>query len=112
MADKKFSRRAFISSLAVAVPAGSAVLQNAALASDLPHLDSNDATAQALAYVHDAANVDTSNPIVASKFQAGQHCANCNLIQGDDGAEWRPCGIFPGKAVNANGWCTAWIAKS
>ncbi|MEF1220553.1 high-potential iron-sulfur protein [Photobacterium damselae] len=38
-------------------------------------------------------------------------CANCALIQGKDGDEWRPCAIFPGKLVNANGWCSAYAPK-
>lgn len=110
MADNNLSRRSFIQSLAVALPAGAAVLNNQALASDLPKLDPNDPTAQALVYVHDAANVDTSNPL-AARYQAGQTCANCAQVQGEDGAEWRPCGIFPGKLVSAKGWCSVWVAK-
>ncbi|WP_449357869.1 high-potential iron-sulfur protein [Alishewanella longhuensis] len=38
-------------------------------------------------------------------------CANCNLIQGEDGQEWRPCAIFPGKLVASEGWCAAWVKK-
>ncbi|MDP2532896.1 high-potential iron-sulfur protein [Photobacterium damselae subsp. piscicida] len=38
-------------------------------------------------------------------------CANCALIQGKDGDEWRPCAIFPDKLVNANGWCSAYAPK-
>lgn len=110
MADKNFSRRSFIQSLAVAVPAGAVVMQSEALASDLPKLDPSDPTAQALVYVHDVADVDTSNPL-AARFEAGQDCSNCAQIQGEDGAEWRPCGIFPGKVVNAKGWCSVWVAK-
>ncbi|MGQ8366880.1 high-potential iron-sulfur protein [Glaciecola sp. 1036] len=41
----------------------------------------------------------------------GKTCGNCKYIQGEAGAEWRPCGIFPGKLVNANGWCQAWMAQ-
>jgi len=110
MSDKNVSRRTFIQSLAVALPAGAVVLQNNAYAADLPKLDPNDPTAKALVYVHDAADVDTSNPL-AARFEAGQDCANCAQIQGEDGAEWRPCGIFPGKAVAAAGWCSVWVAK-
>lgn len=39
----------------------------------------------------------------------GQICGNCNLIQGEDGQEWRPCAIFPGKLVANEGWCAAWV---
>ncbi|WP_333607156.1 high-potential iron-sulfur protein [Arsukibacterium sp.] len=41
----------------------------------------------------------------------GQNCGNCNLIQGEDGQEWRPCAIFPGKLVANEGWCAAWVKK-
>ena len=110
MADKNFSRRSFIQTLAVALPAGAAVLQNQAQAADLPELDLNDPAAKALLYVHDAADVDTSNPL-AARYEVGQTCVNCLQIQGNDGDEWRPCAIFPGKVVAAKGWCSVWIAK-
>ena len=58
----------------------------------------DDPTALALKYVH------------ASEVE-GKHCDNCMLIQGEEGKEWRGCGIFPGKVVNAKGWCTAWAKK-
>ncbi|MBL8242552.1 MAG: high-potential iron-sulfur protein, partial [Rhodanobacteraceae bacterium] len=38
-------------------------------------------------------------------------CANCNLVQGNDGDALRPCSIFPGKGVNAKGWCAAYVPK-
>ncbi|UCG71350.1 MAG: high-potential iron-sulfur protein [Chromatiales bacterium] len=108
MRDENISRRNFLKSLAVAVPAGSALLQvEVVYAADLPKLDPADPAAKALLYVHDAADVDTSNPM-AARFEAGQNCANCVQIQGEDGAEWRPCGIFPGKSVAAAGWCSVW----
>ena len=28
-----------------------------------------------------------------------------------DGDAWRPCQIFPGKLVNAKGWCSVWAPK-
>ena len=34
------------------------------------------------------------------------------LIQGNDGDAWRPCQIFPGKAVAAAGWCSVWAPKT
>ena len=74
-----------------------------------PHLAENDPTAKALNYRHDAKaapRVDKQG--VAAK---DQFCHNCNLIQAKSG-EWRPCQIFPGKAVNANGWCSSWTKKA
>lgn len=40
----------------------------------------------------------------------GQFCENGNLIQSKQG-DWRPCSIFPGKLVNENGWCKAWVGR-
>jgi hypothetical protein len=61
-------------------------------------VDPEDQTAKALQYVHE------------SKVE-GAYCDNCMYIQGEDGAEWRPCAIFPGKVVAAKGWCSAWLKK-
>ena len=44
--------------------------------------------------------------------KAEQNCANCKLVQGADADAWRPCSIFPGKSVNAKGWCAAYAAKA
>jgi len=110
MRDENLSRRNFLQKLAVALPAGSVLLQTEVRAEDMPKLDPAEPTAKALLYVHDVADLDTSNPM-ASRYEAGQTCANCAQIQGEDGAQWRPCGIFPGKLVNAGGWCTVWAPK-
>ena len=58
----------------------------------------DDPTAMALQYVHESAVEDA-------------HCENCMYVQGEDGQEWRPCAIFPGKVVAAKGWCSAWLKK-
>jgi hypothetical protein len=44
-------------------------------------------------YTHDASTVDAAS---RSNPAANQTCANCALVQGNDGDEWRPCQIFPG----------------
>lgn len=61
-------------------------------------VDPESPQAKALQYVH-------------KSVKDGQNCANCVLIQGADGDAWRPCGIFPGKLVNSEGWCAAWAKK-
>lgn len=61
-------------------------------------LDPENPQAKALQYVH-------------KSTKEGQKCNNCALIQGADGDAWRPCGIFPGKLVNSEGWCAAWAKK-
>jgi hypothetical protein len=109
------SRRRFLANVAVAVPASAVLGQlanaQAPAAAALPKLEESDPSAKALLYVHDASKVDTKNPL-ASRFEAGQKCSNCSQIQGKDGEPWRPCGIFPGKLVNANGWCSVWAKKA
>ncbi|MEM6511548.1 MAG: high-potential iron-sulfur protein [Pseudomonadota bacterium] len=103
------TRRQFLS-LSVVATAG-AILPPArdAEARDLPQLAESEPTAAAMRYVHDASTVDAStrpNPA------AEQNCANCALIQGADGAAWRPCPIFPGHLVAETGWCSVWAPRS
>ena len=110
MDQSKLSRRKFLSNVAVAVPVTAVTLRQTAHAQDLPHVTADDPTAQALLYVDEASAVDTSSPL-AARYEVGQTCANCVQIQGEDGAAWRPCNLFPGKSVSASGWCTAWALK-
>lgn len=105
----KIPRRRFIQLTAVAAagclvrPGGRAEAQT-----DLPHLSPDDPQAKALNYTHDSSTVD---PASRPQPAENQHCANCALVQGDEG-EWRGCQIFPGKAVNENGWCSVWAPKA
>ncbi len=105
----KIARRKFIQLSAVA--AAGCLIQpgREAEAQEIPKLTGDDAMAQAMKYTHDASTVDPSS---RANPAADQTCANCALIQGDAGDAWRPCQIFPGKLVNANGWCTVWALKS
>lgn len=107
--EKNLTRRALLKTMAVALPASTAILQQDARAADLPRVDPNDPTAKALLYVEDPADLDKSNP-AAARFEASQTCANCIQIQSDSG-EYRPCAIFPGKVVAAAGWCSVWAIK-
>ncbi|CAM3832602.1 high-potential iron-sulfur protein [Rheinheimera salexigens] len=61
-------------------------------------LDAENPQAKALQYTHQSEKEDAN-------------CANCALIQGTEGEEWRPCAIFPGKLVHSDGWCAAWAQK-
>ncbi|WIH28234.1 high-potential iron-sulfur protein [Photobacterium damselae] len=82
----------------IGMTVGGKILLQPVSAEEIPHVSPEDPQAKALRYV-DKSTVD------------GQICANCALIQGKDGDEWRPCAIFPGKLVNANGWCSAYAPK-
>jgi len=102
-------RRKFIQ-MSVAMAAGGLVAGNrSAFASDLPQLSEDDAMAQSMRYTNDASTVDASTRPNPAELQV---CENCALIQGDDGEAWRPCQIFPGKAVSARGWCSVWSPRS
>ena len=61
-------------------------------------LSSDDPTAKALNYTNKSTKPDAK-------------CGNCMYIQGSDGSKHRPCAIFPGKLVNVEGWCSAWVKR-
>jgi hypothetical protein len=78
---------------------------------ELPKLEESDAMAQALGYKHDAGEVDIGQfPSRADADGANEFCRNCTHFQAAPDAQWAPCTIFPGKSVNADGWCSAWAA--
>ncbi len=110
MSDCRYNRRTVLkNALAglVALPAAG-LIREAAAQGSLPRLDEKEPLAVAMAYVHDAKKVDAAkNPT----YKPGSICANCLQIQGKDGEQWRGCNIFPGKLVNANGWCKVWVPK-
>ncbi len=105
----KIARRKFIQ-LSAAAAAGCIIQPGReARAQDLPHLTTDDPMAMAMKYTHDSGSVDAST---RANPAADQFCSNCTLAQGADGDEWRPCQIFPGKSVNAKGWCSVWAPKA
>ena len=105
----KIARRQFIQLSAVAAAGLITRPGEEAQAQDMPQIEESDPVAQSLKYVHDASSVDPSS---RANPAAEQDCANCALIQGADGDAWRPCQIFPGKLVNAKGWCSVWAPKA
>ena len=105
----KIARRQFLQLSAVAA-AGAVIRPGSdAMAQDMPKLDPSDPVAQSMRYTHDASTVDPSSRPNPAEVQ---NCANCALIQGEEGAAWRPCQIFPGKVVAADGWCSVWAPKA
>ncbi len=76
-----------------------------------PHVDeATDPTAIALKYKHDAAQADRAAAARPGAPPDEQNCINCQFTQADTG-DWRPCQLFPGKLVAANGWCSSWTLK-
>ncbi|MGH8456719.1 MAG: high-potential iron-sulfur protein [Stenotrophobium sp.] len=112
MSETSSSRRKFLQTLAIGAAALPLVRmpQAFAAAAGLPHLSVSDPSAMALGYTDNAAK------IVAAKeptYKKGEHCAKCSLFQAaQESGGYAPCAAFPGKDVNANGWCRAFSAKA
>ena len=105
IARRTFLRRTLAAGAAIPL-AGIPII----LKADQHQVDEESPSAVALGYRHDAASVDTEKfPARATPEGKKQFCHNCKLyLAGDDG--WGGCGIFPGKQVNGEGWCGAWIS--
>ena len=102
--DHQVSRRGFLKFGAyglLAVPV--AGLGWSTQAKAMERLDEDSAEAQALDYVHDAADADHPS------YEEGQVCDNCDLWTDPTAEDWGPCAVFPGKLVAAGGWCSAWV---
>ena len=96
------NRRTFLCVLgtgAISIPLSALTGQGIAFAAETPKVELEDPTAKALAYVHESPD--------ATKL-----CVGCQLYTGAADSEWGPCAIFPGKLVNAKGWCKSWIVKA
>jgi hypothetical protein len=76
---------------------------------DTPELRAGDPVARSLLYYPDTREVPANNPLAATHSPA-QKCANCIHVRGEPGDPLRPCPIFAGRLVNANGWCSVWAA--
>ncbi|MGD8710040.1 MAG: high-potential iron-sulfur protein [Ectothiorhodospiraceae bacterium] len=111
MSDKPMDpkRRYFIRAslmTAAALPLAGVLGQGVARAAeDMPKLSPDDPQAKSLNYHEDATKV-------ASGRQDGAFCHNCSFYQGSGDAQWGGCQIFPGKAVNRDGWCLSWQKAS
>lgn len=103
---KDLSRRRFLAASGLAVGGVSLFsLVEQVRAADPVKLPLDNAQAKALGYVEKAS--ESQHP----SYKAGNHCANCNFIQGAEGEAWRPCQLFPGFLVANDGWCSAWAKK-
>jgi hypothetical protein len=95
--------------LAVGATAGAAAdTAKPATYANLPHLTPADPTAVALAYHESAKAVDAAK---FPTYKPEQQCSNCLQLTGNAGDAWRPCNLFPGKLVNAGGWCKVYVKK-
>ncbi len=74
-------------------------------AAPLPPVKETDAMAKALDYVEDASKSTNA------KHKAGDVCANCQFYSGGPTGRGG-CQLFPGKSVNAKGWCVSHAKKA
>lgn len=77
-------------------------------AAETPKLDPKDPAGAAVGYVENASQVDTKKYPAYAK---DSNCANCLLLLGKAGSDYRPCRLFPGKLVAVAGWCSSWTAE-
>lgn len=98
------SRRIFILTLAAT---GAAACASGAFAQ--ARLDEKDPQAVALGYVADSARADAKK---FPKHDNAQLCNGCALWQSKPADPQGNCALFPGKQVNAKGWCSAWAKKA
>ncbi len=81
----------------------------AAAAAPTEKVSEDNATAQALSYVHDA----EASPKRATAEQKKQFCYNClhydKTVGGEKG--WGACAVLPGYLVAGKGWCMVWVAE-
>ncbi|MEO8936274.1 MAG: high-potential iron-sulfur protein [Burkholderiaceae bacterium] len=103
------SRRQFIQILSLSSAA--LLVGTEARAADLPLVDEKDPTAVALGYVADTTKV---NKAKYPNHTPAQQCNNCSLYQGKPGVTSGvgPCPLYAGKAVHANGWCSAYAKRA
>jgi High potential iron-sulfur protein len=104
----RVSRRILLRRLVAAVPILWGIRIRPAAALDPAPLDVKDPAAVQLGYVEDAARVDIKK---YPTYAPGVNCANCLQLQGNAGEPYRPCLLFPGKLVNAKGWCAGWTPE-
>jgi len=72
------------------------------------HLDEKDPQAVGLGYVEDSAKADQKK---FPQHAASQTCERCALGQFKTGESYANCTLFPGKQVNAKGWCSAFVKR-
>jgi hypothetical protein len=104
--EKKLTRRMLIQAAAVITPVALTGRAASAQNSDIV-LRADDPVARALAYFPNSKNVPDDNPLAAS-HEPSQTCATCIHVREETGDGTRRCPMFPGRLVNAEGWCSLW----
>lgn len=77
---------------------------------NIQRLSQDDPVARSLLYIEDTRKVPGDHPLAAS-HKPENKCAGCVHLRGNAGDTWRPCPVFPGRLVNAGGWCSVWAGS-
>lgn len=104
-------RRAALRAIAGAITGAAAFrLGWASTPKALPHLTDSNPAAASLEYTEDTNRVDARK---FPKHTPDQRCANCKYfdIAAIAGGPYAPCRLYPGNAVNMNGWCAGYASK-
>jgi hypothetical protein len=98
---------------AVAIPVVNLMGVGIARAADPANaVAATDPTAVALKYSADATKADRAGAARPGLPPAEQLCSNCQFSQPGADAGYLNCTLFPGKQVNAKGWCSSWTKKA
>lgn len=105
----KFTRREILQVAALTPVAitGCATVQEPELPNKLPTVRAEDPVARALLYYPSSGDVPADHPL-AKTHKPEQKCADCVHARGKDGDDPRRCPMFPGRLINADGWCSVW----
>jgi len=104
--DSKLTRRSLLQAAAVIAPVaitGCATSQP----SRNTLVQADDPVARALLYYPNSKDVPANHPLAAT-HNPEQSCATCIHLRNAVGDYGRRCPTFPGRLVNAEGWCSLW----
>lgn len=109
--NKKVNRRelltAVIVSPAVVALSGCATTEQAQTQGQLPTVRAEDPVARAVLYYPNSKDVPADHPLAVT-HKPEQSCETCVHVRGKPGDDPRRCPMFPGRLINANGWCSLW----
>lgn len=105
--ESRFTRRELLIAAAVTTPVAATGCAGTSRSNGEAQLRAEDPVARALAYYPSSADVPANHPLAAS-HEPSQKCATCIHVRGAAGEQTRECPVFPGRRVNADGWCSVW----
>lgn len=106
-AKSRITRRTVLQAAAALTPVLLTGCTRATRSGGEPELRATDPVARSLLYYPDTRQVPADHPLAAT-HNPEQKCANCVHVRGTPGSNIRPCPIFPGRQINAEGWCSIW----